>query len=130
MKTITREQFDKLQVGDTLKNDSYTLIVEAKFANNIIVLDNDYDCRFLSLKELKEKGYSITKPIQHNCGFPYGDYSDREVIVKVSDESIEDCEVYILYARLISVNEKGFIDNYGNTWRFAVLVSNNVDLVK
>ena len=130
MEMITKEQFDNLQVGDLLKNENYSLLVEAKFANTIIVLDNEDDCGYLSFKELQEQGYSITKPIQHNCGFPFGDYSDREVVVKVSDGSIEDCGSNAQYTRLISVSEKGFIDHNGSTWKFAVLVSNNVDLVK
>ena len=129
METITKEQFDSLQVGDTLKNEKYTLSVEAKFANTIIGIDNDYACT-LSFTELQEEGYSINQQIQHNCGFPYGDYSDREVVVKVSDVSIKDCEVGIVYIRLITVNENGFIDHNGNNWRYAVLVTNNVELVK
>ncbi len=127
---ITKEQFDSLEVGDLLKNDRYTLLVEAKFANTIIVLDDAHDAVYLSFKELKGEGYSINKPIQHNCGFPFGDYSDREVVVKVSDGSIEDCEANILYTRLISVNNECFIDHNDNTWEYAVLVTNNVELVK
>jgi hypothetical protein len=130
METITKEQFDNLQVGDTLKNHRYTLSVEAKFANSVILLMNEEYTYIYSLKELQGMEYSITTTIQHNCGFPYGDYSDREVVVKVSDDSIEDCEVSMQYTRLISVNEKGFKTYLGETWKFAVLASNNVDLVK
>jgi hypothetical protein len=132
MEMITKEQFDNLQVGDTLKNDNYTLSVEAKFANTIIVLymDNEHDAVYLSFKQLKGQGYSINKPIQHNCGFPYGDYSDKEVVVKVSDVSIEYCESDVQYTRLISVSEKGFRDHNGSIWKFAVLFTNNVELVK
>lgn len=128
--TITKEQFDALKVGDTLKNENYTLSVEAKFANTIIVMDDEHDAAYLSFKELKDQGYSINKPVQHNCGFPFGDYSDREVIVKVSDRSIEHCTKDPLYMRLMNVSEDGFTDHIGTTWEFAVLVSNNVDLVK
>ncbi len=130
MEMITKEQFDNLQVGDLLKNDNYTLLVAAKFANTIIVLDNEHDAVYLSFKQLKGQGYSINQPIQHNCGFPYGDYSDREVVVKVSDDSIEDCEIRTIYIRLITVSENGFKGDIGNTWKFAVLVTNNVELVK
>ena len=130
METITKEQFDSLQVGDTLKNDSYTLIVEAKFANTIIVMNDKHYAYTLSFTELQEFGYSLIQPIQHNFGFPYGDYSDREVVVKVSDVSIEDCTKHPSYIRLISVSENGFTDQNGNTWKFAVLFSNNVELVK
>jgi hypothetical protein len=125
--TITREQFDNLEVGDMLKNYKYTLSVEAKFANTIIVLDNDDDCDYLSFKELQNMDYSLIPTIQHNCGFPYGDYSDREVVVRVSDKDVERSNIYI---RLISVSENGFKDHSGNNWRYAVLVSNNVELVK
>ena len=128
--TITKEEFDELKVGDELKNDRNTLLIEAKYANTIMVLLNEYDAIILSFKEIQEEGYSITKPIQHNCGFPFGDYSDREVIVWVSDRSIEHCEISPLYTRLMSVNNEGFTDHIGNTWGFAVLVTNNVDLVK
>jgi len=130
MEMITKEQFESLKVGDYLKNDRYTLSVEAKFANTILVMDNEHDAVYLSFKQLKGQGYSINKPIQHNCGFPYGDYSDREVVVKVSDVSIEYCGCDAQYTRLISVSEKGFIDHNGDTWKYAVLVSNNVALVK
>lgn len=128
--TITREEFEALKVGDELKNKSYTLLVEAKFANTILVMDNEHDAAFLSFKELKEQGYSIIHPIQHNCGFPFGDYSDKEVIVKVSDESIEDCDNKTLYVRLKSVSKKEFQDFKNISWKFAVLVSNNVELLK
>ena len=128
--TITKEQFDNLQVGDTLKNENSTLSVEAKFANSIIALTNEGNAVYLSIKELQNSQYSIIQPIQHNCGFPFGDYSDREVIVKVSNESIDKCEKTKLYTRLISVSEKGFKDYIGNTWGYAVLVTNNVELVK
>ena len=127
--TITKEQFDSLKVGDKLKNYKYTLSVEAKFANTIIVLDNDDDCDYLSFKELQNMEYSIIPTIQHNCGFPYGDYSDREVVVKVSDVSIKNCEDGRTYNRVITVNENGFNDHLGNNWRYAVLVSNNVELI-
>ena len=132
METITREQFDNLQVGDYLKTENSTLLVEAKFANTIAVIDDQDDAYVYSFKEVRQANYSIIKPIQNNCGFPYGNYEDREVVVKVSDESIEDCtvNVNVMYTRLISVNEAGFIDHFGNNWKYAVLVSNNVDLVK
>lgn len=127
--TITKEQFDALTVGDTLKNENYTFIVEAKFANTILVMDNEHDAAYLSFKELNEQGYSIIHPIQHNCGFPYGDYSDREVVVKLSDGSMDICED-MAYGRLLSVSKEGFVDHNGCTWKFAVLVTNNVELVK
>lgn len=130
--TITKEQFNDLKVGDTLKDGHYTLLVEAKFANTIIAMNDKHHACQLSFTELQEFGYSITKPIQHNCGFPYGNYENKEVVVKVSDESIEDCtvNVNVMYTRLISVNEAGFQDHFGNNWKYAVLVSNNVKLIK
>ena len=128
--TITKEQFDNLQVGDELKDEHYTLLVEAKFANTIIAIDNDDFATVYSFRELRNAKYSIIQPIQHNCGFPYGNYSDREVVVKVSNESIEDCNIKLIYTKLKSVSEKVFISHNGSTWRYAVLVTNNVDLVK
>ena len=134
MEIITKEQFDNLKVGDTLKNDRYTLIVEAKFAKTIIFIDNEGDSDMLSLKALRNAHYSITKkiPTEHNCGFPFGDYSDKEVIVKVSDRSIEHCEISPLYTRLMSVDNEGFTDHNKEHWMYAVPVLNtyNVDLVK
>ena len=131
MKTITKEQFDLLKVGDTLKDEHYTLLVEAKFANTIIAMDDEHNACTLSFKEIKEQGYSINQPLQHNCGFPYGDYSDRECLVKVSDISIDDCMVNAMYIRLMNVSNSGFKDYYNvRTWKFAVLITNNVDLVK
>jgi hypothetical protein len=41
MKTITREQFDNLQIGNQLKSECYSLTVEAKFLNTIIAVDNN-----------------------------------------------------------------------------------------
>lgn len=130
MEKITREQFDSLKVGDELKDGHYTLLVEAKFANTIIAMDEEHNACTLSFNELQEEGYSINQPIQHNCGFPFGDYSDREVIVKVSDEDMEYCTNKNQYTRLMSVNNEGFKDRNGMTWKYAVLVTNNVDLVK
>ena len=130
MEIITKEQFDSLQVGDYLKTENSTLLVEAKFANTILVIDDQDDAYSYSFKEVREANYSITKPIQHNCGFPFGDYSDREVVIKVSDVSVVYCECDVQYTRLISVSEKGFIDHNRSTWKFAVLVSKNVELVK
>lgn len=130
MEKITKEQFDALKVGDELKSENYTLLVEAKFANTILVIFNEDNTALLSFKFIQGEGYSIIQPIQHNCGFPYGDYSDREVIVKVSNASIEICENSSVYTRLKSVSEKGLRDNDGELFKYAVLVSNNVDLVK
>lgn len=131
MEIITKQQFDNLQVGDTLKNAHYTLLVEAKFANTIIILSNEGISYTYSLNELQNSQYSINQPIQHNCGFPYGDYSDRECLVKVSDISIDDCMVNAMYIRLMNVSNSGFKDYYNvRTWKFAVLITNNVDLVK
>ena len=128
--TITKEQFDALTVGDELKNDKNTLLIEAKYANTIMVLLNEYDAIILSFKEIQEEGYSINKPIQHNCGFPFGDYSDREVIVKISNESIDKCKNSKIYIRLMNVGNGGFQDDDGEYWMYAILVSNNVDIVK
>ena len=128
--TITKEQFDNLQVGDELKNETLPLIVEAKFVNTIIAIDNDDFATVYSFRELLNAKYSIIQPLQHNCGFPFGDYSDREVVIKVSDISIDRCTKYPNYMRLKSVNNEGFTDHNNNTWKFAVLVTNNVDLVK
>ena len=128
--TLTKEQFDSLTVGDYLKTENSTLLVEAKFANTIAVIDDQDDAYIYSFKEVRQANYSINQPIQHNCGFPFGNYEDREVIVKVSDESIEDCDNKTLYVRLKSVNKKEFQDFKNISWKFAVLVSNNVDLVK
>jgi hypothetical protein len=129
MEIITKEQFDTLTVGDTLKDGHYTLLVEAKFANTIIAMDDEHNACTLSFNELQEEGYSINQPIQHNCGFPFGDYSDKEVIVKVSDKSIEDCTVNAMYTRLIYVDNEGFTDHNGEHWMYAVLVANNVDII-
>jgi len=129
METITRDQFDSLKVGDELKNENYTLLVEAKFANTIAVIDDQDDAYVSSFQEVRQANYSINQPIQHNCGFPFGDYSDKEVIVKVSDKSIEDCEKMMHYTRLISVSEDGFKDCISSTWKYAVLVANNVDII-
>jgi len=38
MEALTKEQFDNLQVGDSLKNENSTLSVEAKFANTILLM--------------------------------------------------------------------------------------------
>jgi hypothetical protein len=132
METITKEQFDSLKVGDTLKNENYTLLIEAKYANTIMVLLNEHDSAFLSFKFIQGEGYSINQPIQNNCGFPYGNYSDREVIVKVSDKSIEHCTKDPVYMRLMNVSKSGFQDYNCDCryWQYAVLVSNNVNLVK
>ena len=127
--TITREEFDLLKVGDELKNDRYTLIVEAKYANTIVFIDDEDDSDMLSFKGLQKAFYSINQPIQHNCGFPFGDYSDKEVIVKVSDKSIEDCTVNAMYTRLTYVDNEGFTDHNGEHWMYAVLVANNVDII-
>lgn len=128
--TITKEQFDNLQVGDELKNENFTLLVDAKTNTTILVAYNEYTSCIFSLKRLQDDKYSITKPIPNNCGFPYGDYSDREVVVKVSNESVYDCTIYPIYIRLMSVNNEGFTAYNGNTWKFARLVGNNVEIVK
>ena len=130
MKTITKEQFDNLKVGDELKNEDYTLLVDAKTNTTILVAYNEYTSCIFSLKRLQDDNYSITKPIQHNCGFPYGDYSDKEVIVKVSDISIDKCNNCNQYTRLISVSKDGFTDHNRDLWMYALLVTNNVELVK
>jgi hypothetical protein len=127
---MTQQEFNDLKVGDYLKTENSTLLVEAKFANTIAVIDDQDDAYVYSFKEVRQANYSINQPIQHNCGFPYGDYSDREVIVKISNASIEICEIRRIYTRLITVNEEGFRDNCGELFKFAVLASNNVDLVK
>ena len=128
--TITKEQFDSLKVGDELKNEKYTLLIEAKFANTILVIDNEHDAAYLSFQNLQEQDYSITQPVQHNCGFPFGNYSDKEVIVKISNESIDKCKNSKIYIRLMNVGNGGFQDDDGEYWMYAILVSNNVDIVK
>ena len=128
--TITREQFDALKVGDELKNETLPLIIEAKFVNTIIAIDNDDFATVYSFRELQEAKYSIIHPVQHNCGFPYGDYSDKEVVVKVSDYSIDDCKEMGTYARLMSVSNSGFKDHNNLSWKYATLITNNVELVK
>jgi hypothetical protein len=130
METITKQQFDNLKVGDELKNNEYTLLIEAKFPNTIMTIYDEYNSCIFSLKGLQNSNYSITQPTEHNCGFPFGDYSDREVIVKISDRSLVKCEINPIYMRLMSVNNEGFKDHNSNTWKYAILVSNNVDLVK
>lgn len=129
MKIITREEFDLLKVNDKLKNENFTLSVEAKFANSMIGLTNKGNAYIYSLNELQEAKYSIIQPLQHNCGFPFGDYSDKEVIVKVSDKSIDDCTINAMYTRLTYVDNEGFTDHNGEHWKFAVLVANNVDII-
>ena len=129
MEKITREQFDSLKVGDYLKTENSTLLVEAKFANTIAVIDDQDDAYVYSFKEVRQANYSINQPIQHNCGFPFGNYRDREVIVKVSDKSIDDCTINAMYTRLIYVDNEGFTDHNGEHWMYAVLVANNVDII-
>ena len=143
MEIITKEQFDALTVGDELKSDinNTILVVQGTIGEIIIVKsinaevdDNEVymsSCTYC-IEELISGEYSINKPIQHNCGFPFGDYSDKEVIVKVSDRSIEHCEISPLYTRLMSVNNEGFTDHNKEHWMYAipVLNTNNVELVK
>ena len=132
MEKITKEQFDNLKVGDELKNEDYTLLVDAKTTTTILVAYNEYTSCIFSLKKLQDAGYSINKPTEHNCGFPYGNYSDKEVVVKVSDKSIEHCTKDPVYMRLMNVSKSGFQDYNCDCryWQYAVLVSNNVNLVK
>lgn len=140
MKIITKQQFDALKVGDELKSDinNTILVVQGTIGEIIIVKSinaevDDNEIYFSSctycIEELISGEYSIIHQIQHNCGFPYGDYSDKEVIVKVSDKSIEDCTVNAMYTRLIYVDNEGFTDHNGEHWMYAVLVANNVDII-
>jgi hypothetical protein len=62
MKTMTREQFDNLQIGNKLKSECYSLTVESKFLNTIIAVDdNDGIAGVYSFDNLVRGEYSIDK---------------------------------------------------------------------
>jgi len=60
METITRDQFDNLQIGNKLKSECYSLTVESKFLNTIIAVDdNDGIAGVYSFDNLVRGEYSI-----------------------------------------------------------------------
>jgi hypothetical protein len=81
---ITQEQFDNLQVGDILKNDTFTLEVCGKFHKAIIGLV-DNSTYVYSLDELNERLYTLTKPIKYNQGFEVRKYPERPVVLVGND---------------------------------------------
>ena len=127
---ITKEQFDLLRVGDVIvnsDNNEYTII--DRLPNVIFAESNEaHRVYLLSLNELNRYNYSIKSTPKHLYGIPYGDYSHREVYISYSNKSLEDCTTTVA-VRLLKVDEKGFSDYYVNTWKYAKVVSNNLDLI-
>lgn len=130
--TITKEEFDSLQVGDELVNSIATLKVELKLPNVIIAISNYEIPNMYSLNELQQRRYQLKPKTKHLHGFPLGDYSDKNVFVSVSDISLENAQTRGNIAKLISVGEyfsvHTIIDVY-NTYKYAILLSDNVELI-
>ena len=126
---MTKEQFDNLKIGDVIvdstSGDEYTIVDRL---TNILFAEDD--CRLISYYsyfEIKED-YSIKEAPKHLYGIPYGDYSDKEVYVVCSDESLDQLSksAYKLYI----VDDRGFTLQNGLIFKFAKVISNNVDLIK
>jgi hypothetical protein len=126
---ITKEQFDNLKIGDVIVNsekDNFTII--DRTSNLIFIERIDSLVSFLSFTEFNKYNYSIKSTPKHLYGIPFGDYSDKEVYAIVSNEYLEIHDpVYAV--RLLKVDENGFEDYYTNTWKYAKVISNNVDLI-
>lgn len=77
---ITQEQFDNLQPGDVLKNETCTLEVCGKFHKAVIGFVNNATYVY-SLYELNDREYKLVKPIKYNQGFEVREYPERPVVL-------------------------------------------------
>lgn len=135
---ITKEQFDSLQVGDELENDIKLITVEFKMANVIITYNSGGgEVGGYTFKDLANLNYQLKPKTQHLYGFLVGSYEDKNVFVSVSDESLEKAKEVFRIRKLLEVTKNNFkcivdgsIGISVSEWKYAVLLSDNVELVK
>jgi hypothetical protein len=105
METITRDQFDNLQIGYQLKSECYSLTVEAKFKNTIIAVDNnDAIAGAYSFDGLVRGEYSIISNLK------LLEKAIREYAIGTNIKSIYDGYIYICNTKPF------FYDSFGHIY--------------
>lgn len=124
---ITKEQFELLEIGNELVDErGESLIIMDRLTNVIFAEDDNKILSYFSFNEIRED-YSIKESPKHLYGIPYGDYSDKEVYVIYSDESLDKLSKYA--TKLHIVDYRGFTLQDGFIANYAKVISNNVDLI-
>jgi protease II len=120
MKTITREEFDNLKYGDILYCEDKDYKVN-HVVNDIVFTINQIsnEANLYSFNELKQDRFYLKQETQYYCGFEVGDYSDKNVWVKVSEVSLEEAENKKVAYKLVLVKPT-FIFTGGISWKYAV----------
>ena len=105
METITRDQFDNLQIGNQLKSECYSLTVEAKVKNTIIAVDNnDAIAGAYSFDGLVRGEYSIISNLK------LLEKARREYAIGTNIKSIYDGNIYICNTKPF------FYDSFGHIY--------------
>ena len=132
VKCESHEQIEWL--CERLSGDRYIHYCQGNFEDNYNYIDLD-NSTVLTEIQCKKNNYQIISFSEY-ChqegieepkwiqGFLVGDYSDKNVWVKVSDRSIEDAKNSDLAVRLLEVRNKEYLPNFISNslgwWKYAV----------
>lgn len=128
--TITQEQFDNLKEGDALVSDKCTgedkeIIFQGRLGQVGLFLTSNFKRSWmLSFQEVIENAFRIVIKPENYQGFTLGDYSDKIVVVAVSNTSAKDCQKMEKIGILSHVGKDYFaLKGMVTKWTYAQLIN-------
>jgi len=113
-------KIEDLKEGTVLVNPRNEIIVQGNIGDIMFAVCAGV-VRIYSIQELNTCDYTIKPEVKHYLGFPIGDYTGKNIIVSVSDESLDMCNCNRI-AILIEVKKDCIVAKNGNMWIYAKLV--------
>lgn len=118
---LTRKDFEGLEVGTEINVGNNTYYFQFNQGDIVFVLNKNNYSRHFSIHEFNEYGATIQKPKEYNhLGWEIGDYSGKNVWVKLSTISLDNAFGKVFAYLLKSVNSEYFVTEEGFIARYAV----------
>lgn len=123
--TITQEQFDNLKEGDVVNNKyNGDLFFQGKIGKVSFWVNSSGYSNTLFLADLQNLDYSLVTKPENYQGFILGDYSDKIVVVAVSNTSTKDCQKMEKIGILSHVGKDYFaLKGMVTKWTYAQLIN-------
>lgn len=113
---LTREDFEGLEVGTEIKNDVVTYKFNHIEKELVFLVNESKAGTILTVDFLNDQDFAIKKTKQYNQGWEIGDYSGRNVWIKIKTTEEDETTIAVL---LNEVTKDRFIDSDDSEWKYA-----------
>lgn len=125
--TITQEQFDNLKEGDIVNNKyNGDIFFQGKIGKVSFWVNSSGYSNTLSLADLQNLEYSLVTKPENYQGFLLGDYSDKIVVVAVSNNKeihLNDSSTFVVGLLSKATKDGIYIKDFPTPFSYAQLIN-------